>query len=144
MKRPRWMTNPRMARSCGTVSTPYRCVLSSRHRPPSARLRPGAVAQAENVGGKIGEFGLGERNRGHGMLGHHDARGNRACRLTFEVCDLRKARDIGIGVCRLRVAADEMAIREPKPYPASGRVGRLSRQGQPAPKEAAEWRRAPS
>src|SRR6476659_6334956 len=111
---PRWMINPRMARSCGTVSTPYRfpiaasCALNA--EPHKRGLRPGAVAQAENVSGKIGKLGLGQGNRGHGMLGQHDARGNRACRLPFEVGNLRKARDVGIGVFLLHGAADEMTI----------------------------------
>jgi len=75
-----------------------------------AGLGLGAVAQAEDVGGEIGELGLGQRNRRHRVLGQHDARSDGACCLSLAIGDLVKARNVGIGWRLLLRAANEMAI----------------------------------
>src|SRR4029077_15777233 len=76
---------------------------------PAAGLWPSAIAQTKDIGGEIGKLGLGKGNGRHGMFRQHDARDNGACGLSLLICDLLKARNVGIGMLLLGTA-HEMAI----------------------------------
>jgi hypothetical protein len=68
------------------------------------------LSQRQDIGGEIGKLALGQRNRRHRMLRHHDMRHDRAGALAFFVGNLAEARDVGIGLL-LVAGADQMTIR---------------------------------
>jgi len=68
------------------------------------------VAQAENVGGKVGKFTLCKRDGRHWVLGQHNMRHDGSSCLALLIRYLMKTRDICVSMFLLS-APDKMAIR---------------------------------